>query len=521
MLRGWPRVLLCFAAGAVTSLAQAPFHAFIVCFVTFPILVFVLDGITADPDKRLSTVRQAFATGWLFGWGYFIAGLWWLSNALLVEAPEFAWFIPVAVFGLPAVLAVFYGLATAFARVFWPDSMGRLFSLALFFGLAEWLRSFVLTGFPWNAIGYAAMPVPVLMQSVVLFGLFGMSALGVLLFSLPAAAIAGRRSRVIGALLVILLGGSHVGFGLYRLAMAPDPAADAETRSISVRLVQPNLDQSQKVAREDPAATFDDLLALSALPPEDGSIGQPSWVIWPETAVPYILTRQPAALAAIGDTLADGQVLLTGAVREELTSSDTRQGSRFYNSVLAVSDAGIITGAADKVRLVPFGEFLPLSDVFRQLGLDAIAAADRGYSSAATRSVLTLDDINIVPLVCYEAIFPAQLVPGDIILNVTNDGWFGNTPGPYQHMHQSRLRAVEAGIPLIRLANTGLSGVFDPYGRAEAWISFGERGAADVEVPLAKAQMVAVLDANFNYWLLNVILSIITLTSVILWRRRR
>ena len=497
LLTGWRRWLFAALAGALFSLVQAPFHLFIVGFVSFTLLVWLLDGVIARDGRWVNGAKQAAGIGWWFGFGYFVFGLWWISNALLVEAPEFAWFIPVAVFGLPALLALFYGLACGLAWLIWSDNITRIMALGAMFGVTEWLRSFVLTGFPWNAIGYAAMPSPMFMQSAVLVGLFGVSALAVTLFSLPALLSTGRRAGLLIALVYgILLAGGHAGFGYWRIHLQEPPQT---ATSLNVRIVQPALEQADKVARINPTEQFEDLLALSSL---SGESPQAEIILWPETAVPFLLTRQPSALAAIGDMLEPGQTLLTGAVREEILTAQGDGQVRFFNSIVAVDDLGIIQGAADKVHLVPFGEYLPFAEIFNHFGLRAIAQADRGYSAAATRRPLKVGGINITPLVCYEAIFPHQLVPGDLILNVTNDAWFGNTPGPYQHMHQARLRAVEAGVPMVRVANNGISGVFDAYGRAVSWVDYDDRGAVDVAVPLGSAPVNFAYGASYNFWLI-------------------
>jgi apolipoprotein N-acyltransferase len=241
LLWGWRRALTAFAAGALAVLSQAPFDFFAVCLVSFPVLVWLIDG--AVSERRAGWFRSlipAFAVGWWFGFGYFLAGLWWIGNALLVEADSFAWALPLAILVLPAGLALFYGLAAALARLLWSDGIGRIAALAFAFGAAEWLRAVVLTGFPWNAIGYAAMPTPVLMQSISVTGLFGMNALAVFVFAMPAL-LASRRHAVAGAVLAVLLVAAHVGFGLLRPAPTSEtsrksgirPSATASSRPIS------------------------------------------------------------------------------------------------------------------------------------------------------------------------------------------------------------------------------------------------------------------------------------------------
>jgi apolipoprotein N-acyltransferase len=233
-------------------------------------------------------------------------------------------------------------------------------------------------------------------------------------------------------------------------------------------VVQPSVPQDGKwdPAFRDSIATR--LLELSGRPPTNGA-ARPELIVWPETALPYLLTDRPDALAAIGEMLQTGQRLLLGAVRSEGTA-EASGVARYYNSVIAINDAGEIADAVDKVRLVPFGEFLPFQDLAEQVGLRTIAETIGGFSAGTVRHALVAaEGIRALPMICYEIIFPgeadAAIGGAELIVNVTNDGWFGDTPGPYQHFRQAQVRAVEAGMPLVRAANNGISAVVDEKGR--------------------------------------------------------
>jgi apolipoprotein N-acyltransferase len=508
LMTGRPRAVLAMAAGGVTVFAQAPFHVFAVCFLTFPVLIWLLDGAIARPSRSwLATAWPAFATGWLFGFGYFVAGLWWIGNALFVEAEEFIWMWPFAVLALPAVLAVFYGLACVVARMLWSDGFGRIAALALGFGLAEWLRSFALTGFPWNAIGYAAMPSPVLMQSASLIGIFGMNAVAVFVFALPAAFVQGRWRASVAAVLVVGLLAADAGYGYWRLDRAAPPPGEPKT----VRIVQPAVNQSEKWDAAKRTSIFADLIAFSEQESEGG--GRPDIIVWPETAVPFILTDEPDAVAAVADALEDRQILLAGGVR--VSETEIRRGRpAYFNSILALNGDGVIFDAADKKHLVPFGEFLPFAEMMDRIGLKAVAAADRGYSAAERRRTLSLPDgVTVLPSICYEAIFPGAVdAEGDaptLIVNVTNDAWYGNTPGPYQHAHQARIRAVENGLPMVRAANNGISAVYDAYGRQIDALGYGVRGAVDVALPAPLGETFYQHEGRMAFWILMAGLALI------------
>ena len=499
---GFRRAVIAVAAGAIAVLALPPFNFFAVLFVSIPLLVWLLDGASGAPGAGfLGRLRPAFAIGWCFGFGYFTGGLWWLGNALLVEADAFAWALPLAVFGLPAFLALFYGLAAALARALWSDGLGRIAALAAAFGLIEYARASVLTGFPWNAIGYAAMPVPLLMQSAEVVGLFGMSALTVFVFAAPAL-IGTRRGAVPGLVLALLLFLAHIGYGAYVLhGGAPaGPVPDAPV----VRIVQPAIDQGAKWDGAERERIFAHLLELTARPPAAGT-PRPTYVVWPETAIPFLLTDNPGALSRIADVLQVGQTLVTGAVRVE----DGQGGvaARYYNSIYVIDDEGEIVAAADKAHLVPFGEYLPLQDILEQYGLRTVAQSFGGYTAANRRTHLSLPGgLSAVPLICYEAIFPEMSAidgrSGDLLLNITNDGWYGATPGPYQHLRQAQLRAVETRRPLVRAANTGISAVIDAKGEVLGLLSLGATGILDVELPRDELAGMSMNRREFNFWLI-------------------
>lgn len=482
LLWGWRRALTAFAAGAFAVLAHAPFDFFAVCFVSFPVLVWLLDGTTSEGKNGfLRRSAPAFVTGWWFGFGYFLAGLWWIGNALLVEADEFAWALPLAVLVLPALLALFYGLAAAIARLVWANDIGRIAALAVGFGLAEWLRAVLFTGFPWNAVGYAAMPVPLFMQSASVVGLYGANAIAVFVFAMPAL-LGSRRERIAGLVAVVAIVGLAAGFGVWRLGLP----LQADSRAVSVRIVQPSIDQSGKWDAALRDSIFVKQLDLSIEEPAEDA-QTPQLIIWPETSVPFLFTDRPDALVAIGQMLQDDQMLLAGAVRVEDGSGET---PRYYNSIVAIDSGGEIVAAADKVRLVPFGEYLPFADFLGSLGLQRLVTAPGVFSAGSSRRILEVaDGLNLLPMICYEIIFPSEIDGtggAQAILNLTNDAWYGDTPGPYQHFRQARIRAVEAGLPLVRAANNGVSAVVDARGQIVDAFGLNAVGSLDVVLDAGK-----------------------------------
>ena len=499
---GFRRMVLAVLAGALGALALPPVGFIGVMFVAFPLLVWLLDGATGKPGSgAFGRFRAAFSIGWLFGFGYFVAGLWWIGNALMVEADQFAWALPLAVLGLPAVLAIYYGLAAALARLLWSEGFGRIAALAAAFGLMEWARGILLTGFPWNAIGYTAMPVPLMMQSAHVIGLTGVTTLAVFVFAAPAL-LGTRRGRVPGLLLAGLLLAAHLGYGAFVLSRPVTPVAG--DRPLTFRLVQPSIDQSKKIDDRERAAIFEEHLSMTAAPPAAGK-PRPDVIVWPETSIPFILTANQDALTRIADVLDDDQVLIAGAVREE--NRGAGQPPRYYNSIYVIDGKGQIVGASDKVHLVPFGEYVPMADLLDSFGIESVIDLPGGFSPAAAHGALALPDgSSLYPLICYEIIFPEEMT-GNVgasraILNVTNDAWFGDSPGPYQHFQQAQVRAVESGLPLIRSANSGISAFVTARGEIISGLRYDIKASVETTLSRTAGPEWDIAARQRNFWLI-------------------
>lgn len=499
LLWGWRRRLAALVAGALSALSMAPVHAAPILFLTLPTLVLLIDGAVSAGPRGLSRLRPAFATGWWFGFGYFLAGLYWIGIAFFAEGRSALMpLMPVAVIGLAGGLALFIGFGAALARLFWSDGPTRIFALAFGLGSADWLRGHLLTGFPWNPLGQAVAFTDVTAQAASVVGVYGLSFAGVLVFAAPVLLCDDgghqRWLRRLTLAVALLLAIADVGFGVQRLAGAA-PAGQAVIAGAGVRIVQPNIDQAAKWSPERRQAVLDELVALSDAKTGPDTLGALSFstIVWPETALPFFLTEEPEALSRIADLLPPGTLLLTGAPRVEPSDDPAGGGRRYYNSLFVVDDTGSIRAAYDKVHLVPFGEYMPFASLLKQLGVGELFRGIGGFSPGPRRSVIALPDRpSFSVLICYEAIFPGEVLPDgprpDYLVNVTNDGWFGRSSGPYQHLDAARLRAIEEGLPVVRSANTGISAIIDAYGRIIASLPIGEQGVVDGFVPSERPQ---------------------------------
>jgi apolipoprotein N-acyltransferase len=484
---GWRRTGLAFAAGAASALALAPVNAWPVLFVTFPVVVWLIDGASAG---RLGGAMTAAISGWWFGFGYFVAGLYWIGFAFLVDAKTFAWLLPFAVLGLPAVAALYCAVAFALARLLWMRGPLRILALAFALTATEWLRGHLFTGFPWNVFGYALTGPLVLAQASALIGLWGLTFFAIYLFASPAVLADEPRDtprpwRTVAIPLVLL--GVLAAYGAMRLSQSPTQFV----AGVKLRIMQPNLTQDEKFnygAKQQVMARY---LALSDRATGPGSTGvkDVTHLIWPESAFPFFLTREPDALAQIANLLPPDGVLIVGAARAA-APAPTPGMIHAYNSIYVIDHAGSILSVYDKLHLVPFGEYLPFQDFLERLGLMQLTKLPGGYIPGTVRKPLSVPRAPpFLPLICYEIVFPGDVVPpGERpgwMVNLTNDGWFGQSSGPYQHLQQARVRAIEEGLPLVRAANTGVSAVVDPLGRIVRSLPLGTEGVLDSALPRA------------------------------------
>ena len=480
--------------------AFAPFHLWPLLFVTFPALVWLLDGVAAEKATPKSTWRQAALVGWAFGFGFFVAGLYWIGFAFLVEAEKFAWLMPFAVAALPSGLALFYALAASIAVALWRPGAARIFILAAAFFGAEWLRGHILTGFPWNLWGYALAGSGALAQTTSIFGVYGLTFLTLLIVASPAA-LAGSTARddtrnwPLPAVCLMLVAVGWL-WGEVRLSGPPS----AMQPGVMLRIVQANIPQADKWKPENRQWIFERLLTLSTERPQAASEAAGiTHLIWPETSVPFLFMLNgdialPEARTAFADLVGEGTSFIVGAERIDGTKRPDGKYAvdRVFNSLFVLDGEARLLGTYDKLHLVPFGEYMPFEKIMAALGITQLTHMNSGFAAGLTRRLMTAPGAPpYAPLICYEAIFPEGVAGDDgrpgWLLNLTNDAWFGTSTGPYQHLHQTRLRAIEQGLPLIRAANTGISAVIDSHGRILASLPLNEMGAIDYSLPVALA----------------------------------
>ena len=454
-LAGWRRLLAAAAAGVAATLAMPPLGWTPALAAGLVALAWLLDG----PAR----FGHALVTAFAFAFGFFAAGLYWVAASFFVVGGATAAGGPAAVLGLAALLACFLALPAALAQRLTRPGAGRALALAAALGLGDWLRGHLLTGFPWNLFGYSWLHAPAVEQAAAAVGIYGLGLATIaacLLLSVP-----DWRARTAALLAVAAM----FAYGELRLGRAPQ--ADLAAGRPLLRLVQPNIPQSEKWRREEAAAHLQRLVRLGAASPE------PDAAIWPETAVARLLHARSPLVEALGKSVRSRRGLISGA--------PWRQDGRYYNSILAIDREGLLQGRHDKAHLVPFGEYVPLRGL---LGAAKLTIGRTDFAAGPGPSTLTLPGLPpFGALICFEAIFPGEVVasadPPEWLLNLTNDAWFGETAGPHQHFEIARLRAIETGLPVLRVANTGITGAVDGYGRRLGRLELGRAGSLDVRLP--------------------------------------
>jgi len=477
-VRGWKRLVIAFAAGALSAPAFAPFGLFPLLLLGFAVLVLLLDGAQAEAHP----IRRSAAIGWAFGFGQFLAGLYWVAYAFLVDAAAHAWQLPFVALIFPGGLALFIALACAAYACFWSEGSARVFLFAACYALAEWLRGNILTGFPWNLAGYGWSASPGILQSTALFGVYGLTLLTIL-FGASLALLCDRapakRLLVPGALAATFLA-LWIG-GDIRLAVTPG----AFVPNVRLRLVQPNVPQAEKYLPRLRDAHWRELIELSLA----RATAAPTHIVWPEAAPPFLLARTPQALDDIAILTGTDKVLMTGAARGDVGPDGAPV---FHNSFYIFGPGGKLLATYDKFHLVPFGEYVPFPATMRALGIDKLVNQPGGFGSGDGPHTYDVPGAPPMgPLICYEILFPAQVVsqtrrPGWFV-NVTDDSWFGppSSAGPYQHFLVARVRAIEEGEPVVRVANTGITAVIDPLGRVVAQLAVDKAAVLDSQLPQA------------------------------------
>ena len=459
--------LSAFILGIFSVQALPPFYAFFVLFITFPLLFIILN--------YAQNKKQSFQYGYWFGFGYFACNMSWIGNALLIDIEKFGWLYPIVLLASGGFFGLFVGIPSALSFYF-KNIYARWLSFSAFWVIFEWIRSFIFTGFPWNLLGSSLAFSDILIQPASVFGTYGLSLFVLLNTMVIALPILKQDKKSVSVMCVLLLCSaiSFYTFGKYRLNNS-----DKQISDVVIRLVQPSIPQSMKWNQKNLEKNFAEYIKLST----SKSLTDVDFVVWGETASPFPLDFEPQYLQQITQAIPPQGYLITGSVRFSYKDGDFRP----LNSMFIINKSGKIIDYYDKSHLVPFGEYIPFRKYLPEWVRPITQTINDFLAGNGPKKIEITNYPSFGGLICYEVIFPHQIInpnnPPQWIVNLTNDGWYGVSQGPYQHLVTTRLRAVEEGISIVRVANTGISALINAYGQTMGEISLNQSAILDVNLP--------------------------------------
>jgi len=459
----------------VTSLSLPPFNYFIINFFTFSLFFLFL----INKCNKKNSSKFFFFYGWLFGFGYFISNLYWISISLSFDQ-SFKFLIPITIFFIPAFLALFYGLISYFFVILKPKTIVSSFlAFSLIFGILEFLRGSILTGFPWNLISFSFSNQLEILSITSIIGTYGFNLFCISLFTSPVILILKEKKIDIGVCIsfFLLILSFYIYGSFYEKKFNE---AVTEKYDFKIRVVGSNISIDRFYNNIDPITVIEDLIEISAPNPNEKII-----FIWPEGILPNTSQENLIRYSSMFNKYFNKNHLLVIGLNSHSTSN---QSKKYYNSLSIYDHQLNILHSYNKINLVPFGEFLPFAEILQRVGLKSLTNNHQSFSAGDLRKIIEIRkqnfSLDILPLICYEIIYSGKLFDDpnfEIIINISEDGWFGQSIGPKQHFVHSIFRAIESGKYIIRSANNGIAAIVNPLGSVEQSVEFGKSGHVDFQ----------------------------------------
>ena len=460
--------------GIVTSFSLSPFNYFIINFLTFTLFyLFLIKRI--DQHKNISLF---FFYGWLFGFGYFISSLYWISISLTYDE-NFKFLIPLAVILIPAFLALFYGLITFFFLILKPKKIISSFLIfSLIFGVVEFIRGTILTGFPWNLIIYSLSQQKEFLSITSIIGTYGLNLFCISLFTSPAIMLLGDAKKILEFFILFLI--TVIFFYSYgHYNKEKFYGSNTKIYEYKLRIIGSNISLDRFYQKTDPFSVIEDLIILS-----NPSESEKTIFIWPEGILPNDEPEKFVKIKSlIEKNFSENHFLIIGTNKK----STDGEFEKYFNSLFIYNNKFELIDSYDMINLVPFGEFLPFENILKAFGFKSLTNNYQSFSKGEVREVIEINQQNFslkfLPLICYEIIYSGKLFDKsnyDLIINISEDGWFGKSIGPKQHFDHSILRAIESGKYIIRSSNNGIAAIVNPLGIIEKSVDFGESGYVEL-----------------------------------------
>ena len=460
--------------GAISSYSLPPYNYFIINFISFSLFFIFL----FHEKKKLSNNKSFFKYGWYFGFGYFLFSLYWIAISLTFDQ-SFKLLVPLATILLPAFLATFYGLMTYLFGIFYSKNVVSSFLIfSVLFSIIEFIRGFILTGFPWNLIAFSFSDNLYFIQILSVIGTYSFNLICISLFTVPAIFfLRNSRKEIIVCFFFIFI---SIGFLIFGNIKSNNfNSRESVKNSYTIKAISPGISLDRFYEKQDELKIINELIALSA--PEKK---KPTIFLWPEGIIPDSnVSDMKIYTDLFSSNFGDNDLIIMGL------NSVERKGDKnlIFNSMAIFNNKLDLIHKYNKVNLVPFGEFIPFESILGLVGLKTITNEYQSFSSANTRKLINIKnnkiDLNLLPLICYEMIYSGKLsadINFDYIVNISEDGWFGNSIGPKQHFSHSIFRSIESGKYIVRSANNGISAIISPIGFVEQEVKFGSVGYVEL-----------------------------------------
>ncbi len=463
------KFIIPFILGVITSFSLPPYNYLILNFITFPFLLFFF--IQNYKESKWTS----FKIGWIFGFGYFISNIYWITNSLTFDQ-TFKPLIPIALIVIPLFLGIFYGTATLITSFFKLEkNFTAIIIFSIVFSIVEYIRSFIIGGFPWNIIAYSWTNYINSLQIISFIGTYALNLLSITLFLLPIV-ILYEKNLKIKFLTILLLLFSLIANYLFGSLVLKENNKKANNLDFTIKIISPKIDINRFLQYEDPEKSIKELINLSN--PEKS---KKTIFIFPEVVLTNLYFEDLNKYKKLfSEKYSANHIIFMGMRSNKIINGK----SKIYNSLVVIDHKANLLAKYDKNKLVPFGEFVPFENFFSKFGLKKITQGYQSFSASNTRSIINLYDKNFLPLICYEIIYSGKLKKlqqnFDFIINISEDGWFGNSVGPHQHFSHSIFRAIEEGKYLIRSANNGISAYISPNGKIIKKLESTQEGVIEV-----------------------------------------
>ncbi len=479
--------ILPLAFGSLTTLSFEPFNFTMINFIIFPFFFYLIVFINKKSKslyRKKPHRKNLLVFGIIFGFGFYLSGISWITNSLTFDE-NFKFLIPFALIFVPLFLSLFIGLPVFFIGPYLKLDYTSLIVFSASLAFSDYLRAKVLTGFPWNLWAYSTTSFTELLQIINVIGLFSYNLFVITFFTLPIIIFfkISKIHKILNFVFIFFIILCLYIYGNYKINKNKEYLASVDQKTY-VKIISPNFDLEYGLNIQEIEDRFKKIIRYSDPIEEEKTL-----FIWPEGVFSgYSYDQILSFKELILNNFSKNHFIVFG-----INKLDTDSG-KFYNSILIINNKFEVIQSYNKRKLVPFGEFLPFENILNKFGLKKITEGHGSFLKGIENNNLRIGNLNILPLICYEIIFPDLVQKSDkntnLIINISEDGWFGKSIGPDQHLAKSIFRAIESDTFLLRSANQGVSAIIDNKGNIVKKLNRNEAGNIEFKVPLIKSNKI-------------------------------